>query len=215
MRLWAALNEQKTCPWLIRSHFKMIYGIFYPLSKNNPTASQAKNDSQTILTSLQLCNVHYIPCELRFFSCMAFSVNEVVRAAFQSRGKATQERNLCSQSLEISFGSGGIASARRAYNYTMFLHINCTWQPLLFCLLLFDIFFNQHVLKRHTSISKTIQMKYSLYFLFLAVLNTHSTHSVAKIGTIKESEKTVCNGGWPFISPFSPKRLCGSVLIPS
>ena len=148
MRLWAALNEHKTCPWLIRSHFKMIYGILYPLSKNNPTASQAKNDSQTILTSLQLCNVHYIPCELRFFSCMAFSVNEVVRAAFQSRGKATQERNLFSQSLEISFGSGGIASARRAYNYTMFLHINCTWQPLLFCLLLFDIFFNQHVLKR-------------------------------------------------------------------
>ena len=44
----------------------MIYGILYPLSKNNPTASQAKNDSQTILTSLQLCNVHYIPCELRF-----------------------------------------------------------------------------------------------------------------------------------------------------
>ena len=138
MRLWAALNELKTCPWLIRSHFKMIYGIFYPLSKNNPTASQAKNDSQTILTSLQLCNVHYIPCEPRFFSCMAF----------QSRGKATQERNLSSQSLEISFGSGGIASARRAYNYTMFLHINCTWQPLLFWLLLFDIFFNQHVLKR-------------------------------------------------------------------
>ena len=28
---------------------------------------------------------------------MAFSVNEVVRAAFQSRGKAMQEKNLCSQ----------------------------------------------------------------------------------------------------------------------
>ena len=42
-------------------------------------------------------NVRYIPCELRFFSCMAFSVNEFVRAAFQSRGKAMQERNLCSQ----------------------------------------------------------------------------------------------------------------------
>ena len=42
-----------------------------------------------------------------------------------------------------------------------------------------------------------------------------SVCSVAKIGTIKESEKTVCNGGWPFISPFSPKRLCSSVLIPS
>ena len=146
-RRCATLNEQKTCPWLIRTHFKMIYSFFYPLSKNNPTASQAKNDSETILTSLQLCNVqlrvcnHYTPRELRFFSCMAFSVNEVVRAAFQSRGKAMQERKLCSQRLEISFGSGRIASARRAYNYTMFLHINCTWQPLLFCLLLFDIFF--------------------------------------------------------------------------
>ena len=179
MRLWAALNEQKTCPWLIRSHFKMIYGIFYPLSKNNPTASQAKNDSQTILTSLQLCNVHYISCELRFFSCMAFRVNEVVRAAFQSRGKATQERNLCSQSLEISFGSGGIASARRAYNYTMFLHINGTWQPLLFWLLLFDIFFKStRFKKRHTSISKTIQMKYSwVIIFFVSSCSKHSQYS--------------------------------------
>ena len=107
----------------------MIYGFFYPLSKNNPTASQAKNDSQTILTSLQLCNVHYIPCELRFFSCMAFSVNEVVRAAFQSRGKAMQERKLCSQRTIIVRLRGSLLGiiAILLNNYQVYNHGNFFW----------------------------------------------------------------------------------------